>query len=298
MLVEPPRLLTLPEGRILAYDDVGDPAGTPVIYLHGTPDSRLARHPDDSVAAAVGVRLIAVDRPGAGDSSFHAGARLASLGHDLTHLLDELRIDRAALLGWSAGGLFALAAATVLDDRVAAIGLVGSLPPVEAHDDPEVVVALGPARRAVVEMARELAPEELAAELVTYLVPHPLTAELALDHVQESAGERGRAELATVAGATEQLARALEASVQQGLAGLQHDLALQLERGVALEQVRAPVRTFHGSQDGTSPPEVGAWLARHLPNAVLDLVPDGGHHLLFPRWRGILRAVVRDGSNA
>lgn len=297
MLVEPPRLLTLPEGRILAYDDVGDPAGAPVVYLHGTPDSRLARHPDDSVAAAAGVRLIAVDRPGAGDSAFHPGARLASLGEDLARLLDELRLERTALLGWSAGGLFALAAAAVLGERVTAVGLVGSLPPAEAHDDPAVVAALGPARRAVVEMALELTPEELAAELVAYLVPHPLTAGLALDHVLESAGHRGRAELAAVPGAAEQLARALEASVRDGLAGLQHDLALQLERGVPLDRVRAPVRTFHGAHDGTSPPEVGTWLVQHLPNAVLDLVPDAGHHFLFPRWRGILRAVQRDGSN-
>ena len=45
-------------------DDVGDPAGTPVVYLHGGGDSRLSRHPDDSIAAALGVRLLAVDRCG------------------------------------------------------------------------------------------------------------------------------------------------------------------------------------------------------------------------------------------
>jgi pimeloyl-ACP methyl ester carboxylesterase len=298
VLVEPPRLLTLPEGRILAYDDVGDPAGTPVVYLHGTPDSRLARHPDDSVTAAAGVRLVALDRPGAGDSSVHPAARLSSLGHDLMCLLDALGIERTALLAWSAGGLFALAAAPVLGHRVTAIGLVGTLPPVEAYDDPEVVAALGPARRTVVEMARELGPDEVAAELAPYLVPHPLTAELALDHVRETAGEAGRAELAAVPGADEQLARALEAAVRQGLAGLQQDLALQLEPGLGLDQVGCPVRTFHGSRDGTSPPEVGTWLVRHLPNAVLDLVPDAGHHLLFPRWRGILRALLRDGSSS
>jgi pimeloyl-ACP methyl ester carboxylesterase len=61
--------VTLGDGRTLALDDVGDPAGVPVVYLHGTPDSRLARHPDDGVAAAMGVRLLAVDRPGYGGSS-------------------------------------------------------------------------------------------------------------------------------------------------------------------------------------------------------------------------------------
>ena len=58
--------ITLADGRTLGFDDVGDPAGVPVLYVHGTPDSRRARHPDDGVAAAAGVRLVAVDRPGFG----------------------------------------------------------------------------------------------------------------------------------------------------------------------------------------------------------------------------------------
>lgn len=289
-------MVRLPDGRALAFDDVGDPLGAPVVYLHGTPDSRLARHPDDAVTAAAGVRMIAVDRPGAGDSDLHPGATLSSVGADLAHLLDALAIDRVALLGWSSGGLFALAAAAVLTDRVAAIGLVGTLPPVEAYGEASLVDALGPARRQVVDLAAEMPPADLAAELAPYLVPLPLHAELALEHVLEGAGDAGRAELAEVPGAAEQLACALQASVQNGLAGLEQDLALQLEPGVDLARITAPVRCFHGSRDATSPPEVGAWLSSHLQSSVLDLVPGGGHHLLFPRWRGILRAILRDAG--
>jgi pimeloyl-ACP methyl ester carboxylesterase len=287
----------LPDGRTLAFDDVGDRGGVPVVYLHGTPDSRLARHPDDAVAAECGVRLVAVDRPGAGQSDPDPQGTLGSLGTDLRHLLDDLAIDRTVLLGWSAGGLFALAAAAVLGERVLAVGLVGPVPPVEAYADAGLVAALGASRRPFVELAGELKPEELASEIVPYLVPHPLTPDLALAHVLESAGELGRAELATVTGAAERLAEALAESVRGGEDGLAHDLALQLEPGLDLSLVGCPVRSFHGSDDGVSPPEVGAWLASHLPHAVLDLVPAAGHHLLFPRWRGILRALVRDASN-
>jgi pimeloyl-ACP methyl ester carboxylesterase len=60
------RLVALGGGRMMTVDDVGDPDGVPILYLHGTPDSRLARHPDDGVATAAGVRLLAVDRPGYG----------------------------------------------------------------------------------------------------------------------------------------------------------------------------------------------------------------------------------------
>lgn len=291
-----PGRLTLPDDRVLAYDDVGDPDGIAVVYLHGTPDSRLARHPDDGVAAELGVRLLAVDRPGAGDSDLHLAGTLGSLGDDLTALLDALAIPAASLLGWSAGGLVAIAAAARMGDRVRSVGVVGAVPPVEAYDDAEVVAALGPARRPFAELARELPPGELAAEVAPYLVPQPLTGELALEHVLESAGALGRAELGEVPGAARQLARALVASVHHGAVALEHDVALQLEPGLDLGAVHAPVRCFHGGADPMSPPEVGAWLVRHLPNAVLDLVPEGGHHLLFPRWRGVLRAVCRDAG--
>lgn len=297
MLVEP-RLLTLPDGRRLAVDDVGDPDGVPVVYLHGTPDSRLARHPDDSAAAECGVRLLAVDRPGAGQSDLHPTSTLRSIGDDLARALDELSVDRAVLLGWSMGGLAALASASVLGDRVLAVGLVATVPPVEAYGDPALVAALGPSRRHFVELAEELGAAELAAEMAPYLVPDPLTLELAAEHVAESAGPIGREELASVDGAAAQMALALMEAVRGGRAGLERDLALQLEAGLDLSAVTSRVRSFHGSEDTVSPPEVGSWLASHLPAAVLDLVPGAGHHLLFPRWRGILRALLRDAASA
>ncbi len=287
--------LSLPDGRTLAFDDVGDPDGVPAVYLHGTPDSRLGRPPDE-VTVAAGVRLLAVDRPGSGDSDPHVDSTLASLGHDLVALVGHLGLERVLLLGWSGGGLAALGAAPVLGDRVAAIGLLAPLPPVEAYADPGVVAALGPGRRAFAELFTGEPAREVAAEVVPFLVPDPLTPEVALHHVLELAGEVGGRELAQVVGAAEALAAGLCASVQQGHQGLREDVAHQLEPGLDLTGVTCPVRCFHGGTDGISPAEVGAWLVGRLPNAVLDLTTDGGHHLLFPRWRGILRAVRRDAG--
>ena len=286
------RTIELPDGRTLAVEDLGDPAGTPVVYLHGTPDSRLARHPDDSLAESAGVRLLAVDRPGAGDSDLDPAADVTSLGHDLIVVLDALGISRTALLGWSSGGLAALGAASVLGHRAGALTLVATLPPAEAYADPALVAALGPARRSLVEMAADAPPAEVAAEVAPFLVPSPLTATLALEHVLEGAGDVGRAELASVPGAAGALAAGLQAGVAHGLAWVEQDLRLQLTPGIDLAAVAPLVEVVHGELDAACPPAVGEWLVEHLPRARLEVVPGGGHHLLFPHWGRLLGALV------
>jgi pimeloyl-ACP methyl ester carboxylesterase len=45
------RRLAVGRQRVMALDDVGDPAGVPLLYLHGTPDSRQARPAGDGAAA-------------------------------------------------------------------------------------------------------------------------------------------------------------------------------------------------------------------------------------------------------
>lgn len=299
MLVEAPRTVPLPDGRTLAVDDVGDPAGRPLVYLHGTPDCRLARHPDDTLAAAAGLRLLAVDRPGLGASDLDPTGTLGSFATDLGHALDALDLGEVAVLGWSAGGLFALAAAASLADRVVAVHLVGTVPPVEAYADPDVVAALGPSRRAFADLAGEVDRFELAEEMAPYLLPDPLDPATALDHVLEGAGQRGREELAAVEGGAERLAASLVACVAGGRGGLVRELVLQLEPGLDLAAVRAPVRSIHGSDDPVSPPAVGRWLAARLPTAAVAVVPGAGHHLLLPRWSELLEAVASSpGWNA
>lgn len=56
--------IRLRDGRQLAYEIWGDPDGTPVVFHHGTGDSRLARHPNETLTRDAGIRLVTVDRPG------------------------------------------------------------------------------------------------------------------------------------------------------------------------------------------------------------------------------------------
>ncbi len=136
--------MTLGDGRRLCFDDVGDPDGRPVLYVHGTPDSRRARHPDDSAAAGVGVRLIAVDRPGAGGSDPHPAGTVGSFADDAAALAAHLGITRWSVLAWSAGALFALAVASRHPALVRRVGIVAGLPPFSAYAEPGVLDGAGP----------------------------------------------------------------------------------------------------------------------------------------------------------
>ena len=111
----PSHTVTLDEGRVMTVDEAGDRDGVPVLYLHGTPDSRLARHPDDGLAAAAGVRLLALDRPGYGGTSPLTPPWSPQWPHDLARdvalALDTLGVDRCAVLAWSGGALAGLALA-------------------------------------------------------------------------------------------------------------------------------------------------------------------------------------------
>ncbi len=62
--------LRLEDGRLLGYAVYGDPEGWPIFYFHGFPGSRLEAQLADRVAARMGIRLIALDRPGFGLSDF------------------------------------------------------------------------------------------------------------------------------------------------------------------------------------------------------------------------------------
>ena len=52
-----PKTTTLRDGRTLAWYDIGDPDGVPVVFFHGCPDTRHAAFPGDAPAARHGVRL-------------------------------------------------------------------------------------------------------------------------------------------------------------------------------------------------------------------------------------------------
>jgi pimeloyl-ACP methyl ester carboxylesterase len=243
----------------LIVDDVGDPGGTPVVYLHGGGDSRFSRHPDDSVAASLGVRLLAVERSGPGVQR----RTLRAWAEETVALLD---VERFAVVGWSAGGPHALAVAAVAPERVTRAAIVGAMP---MWDGVRVLPA---DVRQAVRVAR-FAPRYVARRLEAWgRLPVPATGAPETDE----AYARGRVE-----------------SFREGGLWLAYELAyLGRPWGFTPADVLAHVSLWWGDADTVCPPSIAHDYARLLPNATLHLV-EGTHQVLFPRWRDILADVAR-----
>jgi pimeloyl-ACP methyl ester carboxylesterase len=96
------------------------------VFFHGTPGSRLLC-PDLNATERAGVRFISFDRPGYGRSErLSSQLRCADVVADVVEILDRFGIDRAAMVGWSGGGKFALAFGALAPDRVTAVAALCS----------------------------------------------------------------------------------------------------------------------------------------------------------------------------
>ncbi len=75
----------------------------------------------DDTASCLGIRLIAVDRPGIGLSSFQPGRRFLDWPDDVAALAGHLGFTRFSILGYSSGGAYALACALKIPDHLARV---------------------------------------------------------------------------------------------------------------------------------------------------------------------------------
>lgn len=283
----PDLLIELPDGRRVALDDRGDPGGEPVLYVHGTPDSRLARHPDDGLAAAAGVRLLAADRPGIGHSDPDPRSTPASVADDLAAILDHLDIATTGVLSWSAGSLFALALAGSHPERCQRLVLAAPLVPADAYDDPAVVEGADDGRRLFADAHRGMTPDEVGAELAPWLVPPSIDDATARDMMAGSI-----AALVDIPGAGDQLALAVRACTANGAAGIEREIAAQATiLGPLLDRISAPVHIHAAIDDTVTPPAMAAWLGRRLGSD--PLIHDGGHELAIRHWGALLEEAAR-----
>lgn len=124
--------VTLPDGRVLSFAIYGSPMPhTSVFYFHSLASSRKEGKIFHTAAAKLGVRLIAPDRPGLGNSSFQPSRCFLDWPNDVLALADHLKIETFYAMGWSGGGPYVLACVNSIPKaRLAGATVVSGLYPV------------------------------------------------------------------------------------------------------------------------------------------------------------------------
>ncbi len=107
----------------VAFAEHGDPAGRPVVLLHGFPYDVHAYGGVAPLLAAQGLRVIVPHLRGFGPTRFLSdqtprSGQQAALGADLLALLDALRIPQAVVAGYDWGGRAACVVSALWPQRV------------------------------------------------------------------------------------------------------------------------------------------------------------------------------------
>jgi pimeloyl-ACP methyl ester carboxylesterase len=121
------KTIQLHDGRTLGYAEYGSSHGKTIFYFHGHPGSRFEARFLAEQTVQYGVRLIGVDRPGMGLSSFKRGRRILDWPDDAAELADSLQIEHFAVVGFSGGGPYALACAHKIPQRLTACGIISGV---------------------------------------------------------------------------------------------------------------------------------------------------------------------------
>lgn len=133
------RKFTLSDSRVLAYLDSSvdtdqdaqqDSTRPSAFYFHGFPGSRLEGELLLSAAKKHNVRIISLDRPGMGQSTFQPSRRLLDWPSDVEALADHLQIGAFYIVAPSGGAPYALACAKALRrERLLGVGIVAGMYP-------------------------------------------------------------------------------------------------------------------------------------------------------------------------
>jgi pimeloyl-ACP methyl ester carboxylesterase len=263
------------DGRRLAVRVSGNPAGHPVIYLHGTPGSRMGPLPRGRVLYELGVRLVSFDRPGYGGSDRMASRVVADTAADVLAIANHLEIERFAVIGRSGGGPHALACAATLPDRVTRAGVLVSIAPLEAEGlDWFAGMAESNARGFKTAAAAPEALIEELAQTAAKIKADPMS------HVSTLGPDMPASDRRVVAdtGIRLLLAKNFAEALRQAAAGwIDDSLAFCSPWGFNLSDIRVPVLLWHGEDDVFSPVAHARWMAKQIPTAELWVRPDTAH---------------------
>lgn len=300
------QILDLGDGRRCGFAEYGDPAGLPVLALHGTPACRLMYAAADDAARECGLRLLAPDRPGYGLTPLEAGpATLSTRTTWLRHVVDAMGLERFGVLGVSGGSPYAVALAAALGPRVSGLALVSPMGPIAEAMAAAAVPGPEPGllqRRFFLNLSQRMwltVPGAKLAAVVFGQAPDSLSGMLSRMTAAPDRAILARPDVHVIV-----REMTLEA-FRQGGEGAARDLAIFGQPwNVDYAAIQSASIIWQGTADTIVPVAATLHLADRLPSCTLNLVDGAAHFWVFehiPEVLDGLRALIggagaRDGG--
>ena len=239
------------EDRQIGFAEFGDPQGRAVFWLHGTPGARRQIPTEARIYAKQhGIRLIGLDRPGTGSSSPHLYENIVASADDLRTIADILGIDKMAVIGLSGGGPYALASAAAMPDRVVAAGILGGVAPFLGDEGiTSGLMNLGKRAAPLLRLGGD--PLRIGASLMVRAIRPFANTALSLYAAISPEGDRRlltRPEFGAMF-----LDDLLNGSRKQLAAPFNDVVLFTRDWGFRLDEVKVPVRWWHGDSDHIVP---------------------------------------------
>jgi pimeloyl-ACP methyl ester carboxylesterase len=283
--------ITLTDGRTLQWADNGVDSDSALVLHHGTTISLVVWNAWMAQAASLGVRAIAINRPGVDASTRKPGRQISDDIDDTRQLLSRVGIKSFVSIGWSGGGARALGSALI--DGCLAVHTIAGISPINL-DDPETVAMIPDAR--IEQLRKNLADyqEVLKDRGGTYEEDMNLSYEDMFESMKE-APNFGAFE-ADYAVFAEDFRLSIRQALINGIETEADDYSANIHPwGFALTDVAVPVTIWHGDSDDMVGLERGEYNHRHLPESTLVPLPRQDHVSIMVEHRdAILGAAIKD----
>lgn len=254
-------------GMLIGYDSYGE-GDTTLVLMHAFPLNRQQwSEQGEALARMSGVRVVAPDLHGFGESSLAAGpTTVEQMASDIADLMSVLHVDQFLLGGLSLGGYVAFQCLRQFPQRIT--GLI-------------------------------LADTKAAADTSEQRTAREATAQFVEQHGAGKLLERDAPRLFSHYTATRQpqvIERAREIAALNSdiaVAAASRGMALRADSTGLLPQIRVPALVIVGEQDAITPVQEARTLFERIPQAQLELVTDAGHLSNLEQPRAFSGAVAR-----
>jgi pimeloyl-ACP methyl ester carboxylesterase len=269
------------KGERLLIQEWGEPTAPVLLMIHGFPG--CADHATLMAAAPLvaGIRIIAMDRPGYGQSDVQRKMSPLKFAQQMKNFLDENNIEELSILSVSGGAPYSFALAYLLKDRVRKFTSVAGVAPLSAKN------------------FRYMNSQQKKAFFLKKVVPEPV-----LEKLMKRIWSKGLAQLESFLFSDENafspqdrkvfahpqvgpaLLSTVKTSLSNGPGGVLQDIRVYSKPwGFPLHEVHCPVTLWHGGADDVVHHKYAEDMQRLLPKAQLKLMVSEGHYSLPMNWR-------------